>query len=56
MFENFDNQKKVQWKFITDQVNGGVSTGKYEFKEENNIKFLRMTEKLAWKIMVALYK
>ena len=47
MFENFDNQKKVQWKFITDQVMGGVSTGKYEFKEENKIKFLRMTGKVS---------
>ena len=47
MFENFDNQKKVQWKFITDQVMGGVSTGRYEFKEENKIKFLRMTGKVS---------
>ena len=47
MFENFDNQKKVKWKFITDQVMGGVSIGKYEFKEENKIKFLRMTGKVS---------
>ena len=34
MFENFDNQKKVQWKFITDQVMGGVSTGSMSLKKK----------------------
>ena len=32
MFEDFDeNQKESKWEFITDQVMGGVSSGKYEF-------------------------
>ena len=38
--DNFD--KPDEWKFITDQVMGGVSTGKVEFLNVNNNFYARM--------------
>ena len=38
--DNFDKPDK--WKFITDQVMGGVSTGKVEFLNDNNNFYARM--------------
>ena len=43
IFENFNDKKYENWEFITDQVMGGISSGNYEFLEENEINFLRMT-------------
>ena len=38
--DNFDKPEK--WQFITDQVMGGVSTGKVEFLNDNNNFYARM--------------
>ena len=43
VFEDFTNNPGGRWKFITDQVMGGVSTGNLEFRNEANKKFARMT-------------
>ena len=39
--DNFENPKK--WQFISDQVMGGISTGKVEFFNENNNLYARLT-------------
>ena len=39
--DNFENPKK--WKFISDQVMGGISSGKVEFFNENNNLYARLT-------------
>ena len=42
-FDNFIVAPASRWKLITDQVMGGVSTGKLEFKSEAKNNFARMT-------------
>ena len=39
--DNFENPKK--WQFISDQVMGGVSSGKVEFLSDNNNFYARLT-------------
>ena len=39
--DNFKNPKK--WQFISDQVLGGMSSGKVEFFNENNNLYARLT-------------
>ena len=39
--DNFENPKK--WQFITDQVMGGVSSGKVKFFSNNNNFYARLT-------------
>ena len=39
--DNFENPKK--WQFISDQVMGGVSSGKVEFLNDNNNLYARLT-------------
>ena len=39
--DNFENPKK--WQFISDQVMGGVSSGKVEFLNDNNNLYVRLT-------------
>ena len=39
--DNFENPKK--WQFISDQVMGGVSSGKVEFLDGNNNMYARLT-------------
>lgn len=43
LFENFVNNPEKKWEFITDQVMGGVSSGKLEFISEGDKSFARMT-------------
>ena len=43
MLENFDQNNSVKWKFISDQVMGGVSYGKSTFLSGNDISFVRLT-------------
>ena len=43
IFDNFMNEPATRWKFITDQVMGGVSSGKLEFNTETENNFARMT-------------
>ena len=44
IFEDFSEVKSSEnWEFISDQVMGGVSLGRFEVLKEKRIKFLRMT-------------
>ena len=45
---NLTNQSQ-QWKFITDQVMGGISTGKVKVENINGIKCYRMTGNVSTK-------
>ena len=42
-FDNFSLENHGKWEFITDQVMGGKSTGNYNFLNENQINFIRLT-------------
>ena len=35
LIDDFTNKPEKHWKFITDQVMGGVSNGKLNFFQEN---------------------
>ena len=44
IFEDFSELKSIEnWEFISDQVMGGVSLGRFEVLKEKSINFLRMT-------------
>lgn len=43
MIEDFTMQPETRWRFFTDQVMGGVSTGRATFLQENGRPFARMT-------------
>lgn len=43
IIEDFTMQPQTRWRFFTDQVMGGVSTGGVEFSTEDSAPFARMT-------------
>jgi hypothetical protein len=43
MIEDFTMKPEARWRFFTDTVMGGVSTGAMAFIEENGRSFARMT-------------
>ena len=44
IFEDFSELKSIEnWEFISDQVMGGVSLGRFEVLKEKSVNFLRMT-------------
>ncbi len=43
LIEDFTMQPETRWRFFTDQVMGGVSTGGVTFAQENGQPFARMT-------------
>jgi hypothetical protein len=43
VIEDFIMQPQTRWRFFTDQVMGGVSTGGVAFAQENGVPFARMT-------------
>lgn len=43
LIEDFKMQPNTRWRFFTDQVMGGVSTGKVVFAREDGQPFARMT-------------
>ncbi|MEW9920186.1 CIA30 family protein [Marimonas sp. MJW-29] len=43
MIETFEDQPETRWRFFSDQVMGGVSTGKVTFLSEGGLNFARMT-------------
>ena len=43
IFENFDQETSKSWTFISDQVMGGVSFGKYNHINENNNSYIRLS-------------
>lgn len=43
LIEDFTMQPETRWRFFTDQVMGGVSTGSVTFAQEDGRAFARMT-------------
>lgn len=43
MAERFEPGAETRWRFFTDQVMGGVSTGQVAFLSESGARFARMT-------------
>ena len=43
LIEDFTMQPETRWRFFTDQVMGGVSTGRVAFSREDGQAFARMT-------------
>lgn len=47
MIENFELQPETRWRFFTDGVMGGVSSGQVAFVRENELVHARMTGKVS---------
>jgi len=47
MIEDFTMQPTTDWRFFTDQVMGGVSTGGIAFAQEDGQTFARMTGRVS---------
>ena len=47
VIEDFTMQPENRWRFFTDQVMGGVSTGGMAFAQENGTPFARMTGRVS---------
>ena len=47
VIEDFTMQPENRWRFFTDQVMGGVSTGGVAFAQENGTPFARMTGRVS---------
>lgn len=47
VIEDFTMQPENRWRFFTDQVMGGVSTGDVAFAQENGTPFARMTGRVS---------
>lgn len=45
--EDFAMQPETRWRFFSDQVMGGVSTGAIAFEQEGNQTFARMTGRVS---------
>jgi Complex I intermediate-associated protein 30 (CIA30) len=47
IIEDFTMQPETRWRFFTDQVMGGMSTGGVAFAQENGTSFARMTGRVS---------
>jgi len=47
LIEDFTMQPETRWRFFTDQVMGGVSTGGVTFAQEDGLNFARMTGRVS---------
>jgi hypothetical protein len=47
VIEDFTMQPENRWRFFTDQVMGGLSTGDVAFAQENGTPFARMTGRVS---------
>lgn len=47
LIEDFTMQPETRWRFFTDQVMGGVSTGGVTFAQESGQPFARMTGRVS---------
>lgn len=47
IIEDFTMQPQTRWRFFTDQVMGGVSTGGIVFAQEDDASFARMTGRVS---------
>ena len=49
MIDNFQSRANESWEFISDQVMGGVSTGKMLFKNQDEDGYLHLTGNVSTK-------
>ena len=49
LIDNFNNDNQENWEFISDQVMGGVSTGKMLFKNQDVDGYLHLTGNVSTK-------
>ena len=42
ILENFDKGSENRWNFFSDQVMGGISTGKLYFQKEGELNFINL--------------
>jgi len=49
VIDNFQSNKNESWEFISDQVMGGVSTGKMLFKDQDTDGYLHLTGNVSTK-------
>ncbi len=47
LIEDFTMQPETRWRFFTDQVMGGMSTGGVTFAQEDGLNFARMTGRVS---------
>ena len=47
VIEDFTMQPETRWRFFTDEVMGGVSTGHVAFAQEDGTSFARMTGRVS---------
>jgi len=47
VIEDFTMQPETRWRFFTDQVMGGISTGRVTFAQESGLPFARMTGRVS---------
>ncbi len=47
LIEDFKMQPETRWRFFTDQVMGGVSTGRVDFATEDGYAFARMAGRVS---------
>ena len=43
MFENFESNPEQRWRYVSDQVMGGVSTGQVTYGQEGDVSYAHMT-------------
>ena len=43
MFENFESKPEQRWRYVSDRVMGGVSTGKVIYAQQEDIHYAHMT-------------
>ena len=43
MFENFESNPEQRWRYVSDRVMGGVSTGKVIYAQQEDIHYAHMT-------------
>ena len=43
MFENFESNPEQRWRYVSDRVMGGVSTGKVIYAQQEDVHYAHMT-------------
>ncbi|MFU8897645.1 MAG: CIA30 family protein [Roseinatronobacter sp.] len=47
LIEDFTMQPETRWRFFSDGVMGGISTGQVEMRQEGSVAFARMTGRVS---------
>ena len=43
ILENFESNPEQRWRYVSDQVMGGVSTGQVVYAQEGDVSYAHMT-------------